>query len=387
MKKIISIALIVSMFGILAQANGETGNIITYDKAKEVMLSNNRTLKSLAIEERKMFLNYNSIVQGTKNLKTDGVTFKFGGREFFFEYDDNTKLSLTLAKEYTPAELKYYWNKMIINKTITEKSLYLNMRDLYLGLMKSDKDYKLAQKKYQLAESKHRINKLKFEQGLITRQDLDESEYELLKAEKSVEEAKRNRENTVRSMNSILGADISTEYEEVIFDELKRNITLKPLEYYIEKALAERYEIKSIEEELRLKELKKGIIEKSKLFKKNYNIMEQYEDLELEIETLKVKMEKARFDIENDIKKAYIEIKNDLNTIESTTETIKMQKRNLDKMKQQYERGFISKIVLDEMEIGIEELENMKEYVIYSYNTKIMKLEEAAGLGPAYGKE
>jgi len=375
------------MFGILAQANGETGNIITYDKAKEVMLSNNRTLKSLAIEERKMFLNYNSIVQGTKNLKTDGVTFKFGGREFFFEYDDNTKLSLTLAKEYTPAELKYYWNKMIINKTITEKSLYLNMRDLYLGLMKSDKDYKLAQKKYQLAESKHRINKLKFEQGLITRQDLDESEYELLKAEKSVEEAKRNRENTVRSMNSILGADISTEYEEVIFDELKRNITLKPLEYYIEKALAERYEIKSIEEELRLKELKKGIIEKSKLFKKNYNIMEQYEDLELEIETLKVKMEKARFDIENDIKKAYIEIKNDLNTIESTTETIKMQKRNLDKMKQQYERGFISKIVLDEMEIGIEELENMKEYVIYSYNTKIMKLEEAAGLGPAYGKE
>ncbi|HOQ01487.1 MAG TPA: TolC family protein [Acetivibrio clariflavus] len=387
MKKIISIALIVSMFGILAQANGETGNIITYDKAKEVMLSNNRTLKSLAIEERKMFLNYNSIVQGTKNLKTDGVTFKFGGREFFFEYDDNTKLSLTLAKEYTPAELKYYWNKMIINKTITEKSLYLNMRDLYLGLMKSDKDYKLAQKKYQLAESKHRINKLKFEQGLITRQDLDESEYELLKAEKSVEEAKCNRENTVRSMNSILGADISTEYEEVIFDELKRNITLKPLEYYIEKALAERYEIKSIEEELRLKELKKGIIEKSKLFKKNYNIMEQYEDLELEIETLKVKMEKARFDIENDIKKAYIEIKNDLNTIESTTETIKMQKRNLDKMKQQYERGLIPKIVIDEMEIGIEELENTKEYLIYSYNTKIMKLEEASGLGPAYGKE
>jgi len=387
LKKIISIALIVSMFGILAQANGETGNIITYDKAKEVMLSNNRTLKSLAIEERKMFLNYNSIVQGTKNLKTDGVTFKFGGREFFFEYDDNTKLSLTLAKEYTPAELKYYWNKMIINKTITEKSLYLNMRDLYLGLMKSDKDYKLAQKKYQLAESKHRINKLKFEQGLITRQDLDESEYELLKAEKSVEEAKCNRENTVRSMNSILGADISTEYEEVIFDELKRNITLKPLEYYIEKALAERYEIKSIEEELRLKELKKGIIEKSKLFKKNYNIMEQYEDLELEIETLKVKMEKARFDIENDIKKAYIEIKNDLNTIESTTETIKMQKRNLDKMKQQYERGLIPKIVIDEMEIGIEELENTKEYLIYSYNTKIMKLEEASGLGPAYGKE
>lgn len=387
MKKIVSIALIVSMFGILAQANGETGNIITYDKAKEIMLSNNRTLKSLAIEERKAFVNYNLVVQNTKNLKTDGIKYKIGGFEFFYEFDDNTKLNMTIRKEYFPAEYKYYWNRTATGKTITEKSLSLSLRDLYLGLMKAYKDYDMAQKKYQLTENKHNINQLKFEQGLITRQDLDESEYELLKAEKSVEEAKRNKENTVRTLNSLLGTDISTEYDGVKFDELKRDLTLKPLEYYIEKALAERNEIKSIEEELRLIDLKKGIIEKSRVFKKNYDIMEQYEDLELQIETLKAKMEKTRFDIENEIKKAYIEIKNDLNTIESTTETIKMQKRNLDKMKQQYERGLIPKIVIDEMEIGIEELENTKEYLIYSYNTKIMKLEEASGLGPAYGKE
>ena len=37
-------------------------------------------------------------------------------------------------------------------------------------------------------------------------------------------------------------------------------------------------------------------------------------------------MEKAKYDIENEIKKAYIEIKNDLNNIESTTELIKCRK-------------------------------------------------------------
>lgn len=366
------------------QANGENSNVITYDTANSVMLSNNRTLKNLAIEERKMFVKYNSAVQDTKNLRTDGVTYKFGGMEFFFEYDDYTKLDLTMAKEYTPEELKYYWNKMINNKIITEKSLSLNLRDVYLGLMKSDKDYELSQKKLQLAKNKHEISQLKFEQGLITKQDLEESEYELLKAEKSVDEAKRNRENMVRSLNSMLGVDISTEYDLVEFDELRRDISFKPLEYYVEKALTERHEIKSIEEELRLKELKKGLIEKSRLFKKSYSLMDQYEELEFEIETLNVKLEKVKFDIENEIKKAYIEIKNDLNTIASTTETINIQKKALDKLKNQYERGLISKTILDEMEIQIEELENTKEIVLYGYNTKIMKLEEAAGLGPAY---
>jgi len=384
LKKVISIALAVGLLGSLVQATGENSNVITYDKAKTVMISNNRTLKNLNNEERKMFIKYNSIVQNTKNLKTDGITYKFGDMKFFFEYDDNTKLNLTIAKEYSPAELKYYWDKTATTKTITEKSLSLGLRDLYLGLMKADKDYDIAQKKLQLAKNKHGINQLKFNQGLLTKQDLEQSEYELLKAEANVDEAKRNRENMVRSLNSMLGVDISTEYDTVKFDEFKRDVSLKPLEYYIEKALTERYEIKSIEEELRLKELKKGIIEKSKLFKKNYDIMEQYGDLELEIETLNVKLEKSKYDIENEIKKAYIEIQNDLTTIESTTETIKMQKRTLDKLKTQYERGFITKDILDEMEIGIEELENTKEIVIYSYNTKIMKLEEAAGLGPAY---
>lgn len=387
MKKVVSIALVLGMVGILMPANGEKSNVITYDNANTVMASNNRTLKTLAIEERKMFLNYSSAIRETKNLNTDGVTFKVGKQEYFFEYDDYSKLNVTVAKEHTTAELKYYWDKVGINKTITEKSLSLGLRDLYLGLMKSDKDYGIAQKKLKLAKDKHAINQIKFEQGLITKQDLEESEYEILKAETNIDETKRNRENMVRSLNSMLGVDVSTEYDTVIFDEFKRDLVLKPLEFYIEKALAERDEIKSVEEELRLKEMKKEIYEKSKLFDKSYSLMEQYEDLELDIEVLKAKLEKAKFDVENDIKKAYIEIKNDLNSLESITDTIKMQKRSLDKLKIQYERGFITKTVISEMELGIEELENSKELVIYGYNTKIMKLEEAAGLGPAYQRE
>jgi outer membrane protein TolC len=376
--------LIVSLVGLFMQVSGENSNSITYDKAKTTMIANNRTLKKLGFEERKMFLNYNSAIQNTKNLKTDGMTYNFGGREFFFEFDDYLKLDLSVMKEHMPEELKYYWAMIGKNKAVTEKALALGLRDLYLGLMKSDKDIEIVKRKFELAQNKHSINQLKYEQGLIIMQELDESEFELLKAEKAVDEANRNRENMVRSLNSMLGVEISTVYETVKFDELSRELTFKPLEYYLEKALNERLEIKNIEEELRLKELKKSIFTGSRLFGKSYSLEEQYEDLELEIEVLKVKLEKAKYDIENEIKKAYIAINEDLHSLESTTETIKMQRRTLDKLKTQYERGFIPKILLDEMEIGIDELENAKELVIYSYNTKIMKLEEAAGLGPAY---
>lgn len=384
MKKVISMILIVSLVGLFMQVSGENSNSITYDKAKTTMIANNRTLKKLGFEERKMFLNYNSAIQNTKNLKTDGMTYNFGGMEFFFEFDDYLKLDLTVMKEHMPEELKYYWAMIGKNKAVTEKALALGLRDLYLGLMKSDKDIEIVKRKFELAQNKHSINQLKYEQGLIIMQELDESEFELLKAEKAVDEANRNRENMVRSLNSMLGVEISTVYETVKFDELSRELTFKPLEYYLEKALNERLEIKNIEEELRLKELKKSIFTGSRLFGKSYSLEEQYEDLELEIEVLKVKLEKAKYDIENEIKKAYIAINEDLHSLESTTETIKMQRRTLDKLKTQYERGFIPKILLDEMEIGIDELENAKELVIYSYNTKIMKLEEAAGLGPAY---
>lgn len=384
MKKVISMILIVSLVGLFMQVSGENSNSITYDKAKTTMIANNRTLKKLGFEERKMFLNYNSAIQNTKNLKTDGMTYNFGGMEFFFEFDDYLKLDLTVMKEHMPEELKYYWAMIGKNKAVTEKALALGLRDLYLGLMKSDKDIEIVKRKFELAQNKHSINQLKYEQGLIIMQELDESEFELLKAEKAVDEANRNRENMVRSLNSMLGVEISTVYETVKFDELSRELTFKPLEYYLEKALNERLEIKNIEEELRLKELKKSIFTGSRLFGKSYSLEEQYEDLELEIEVLKVKLEKAKYDIENEIKKAYIAINEDLHSLESTTETIKMQRRTLDKLKTQYERGFIPKILLDEMEIGIDELENAKELVMYSYNTKIMKLEEAAGLGPAY---
>jgi hypothetical protein len=61
-----------------------------------------------------------------------------------------------------------------------------------------------------------------------------------------------------------------------------------------------------------------------------------------------------------------------------------MQEKNYQRLQNQFEQGFIAKLIIDEVKMGLEELKNGIDLAMYVYNTKIMKLEEAAGLGPAF---
>lgn len=113
-------------------------------------------------------------------------------------------------------------------------------------------------------------------------------------------------------------------------------------------------------------------------------VRKEHGNVSRELETLKIKLEQARYDVENNIKSAYIDVKREGHNLRNMQETLNMQKRSYERLKNQYEQGLIPKIVIDEVALGIEELQNGLELVVYSYNTKIMKLEEASGLGPAY---
>lgn len=99
---------------------------------------------------------------------------------------------------------------------------------------------------------------------------------------------------------------------------------------------------------------------------------------------MKVKLEKARYDVENNIKSAYIDVIKEKDNMDNLMATLNMQKRNFERLKARYEQGFIPETVIEEMELAIEELQNGVNLTVYNYNTKKMKLEEAAGLGPAY---
>ena len=220
--------------------------------------------------------------------------------------------------------------------------------------------------------------------GLISTLDFEEEEYNYAGAQKAFEISKRTRENMQRNVNIYMGNPADTEYESATCSELTRGLRLNALENYIERALAERYEILSIEWEIEVKRKHLEILTRARADKVYTSIKKEYQKILREIEMLEIKLEQVKYDVEGNIKSAYIDIKKEGYNLNNMYETLDMQKRNFDRLKYQYEQGLISKLMLDELELGLEEIQNGVDLLIYNLNTKIMRIEEASGLGPAY---
>lgn len=383
MKKIVSVVLVASMLTVM-QVYAKDDSKMSYDQGKEILQQSSRTIKKLDLSERKAFYQYNRAVQGTKSLNTDGTTQDTPMGKITITYPADIQVLLTKQKVLYPLQMKYLWNMTNNRKLVTEKALYLGLRDLYLGFIKSDRDYDMSLKKLDLAKKKYDVSKLRYDQGLISKIELGEAEYNYLKAQKDVYANKRSRENMQRTINSYIGAPIDTVYEKVLYSELSRDLTLKSVEYYLEKALKERLEITSLMEDIKIKEKNLDILKKNRANEIYTDYRKEYNNVSRELEGLKIKLEKAKLDVENNIKGAYIDVKKEGYNVDSMIETLNMQRRSFEKLKTQYSQGLIPKITIDEVELGLQELQNGFDLILYSYNTKIMKLEEAAGLGPAY---
>ncbi|HOQ37424.1 MAG TPA: TolC family protein [Acetivibrio sp.] len=384
MKKIVSMLVAAVTLTFVLQSYATKESSLSYDSGKEIMLKSSRTISKQKLAERKAFYQYGTTVQRTKGINTQYTSFDTPFGKYTIVYTPDIQVLLTKQTELLPLQMKYYWNMTDNGRKVTEMALSLGFRDMYLGFLKADRDYKMSLKKLELQKRKLEASKVKLEQGIITSIEFEEEEYNYLKAQKSVEAGKRNRENMQRTVNSYIGSPIDTNYDTLLYSEYTRNLKLESLDYYVENALKERLEITSLIEEIELKEKHLQILSKAQAKDIYTELRKEYDDASLELETLKVKLEQAKYDVENNIKSAYIDVKREGHNLRNMQETLNMQKRSYERLKNQYEQGFIPKLVIDEMALGIEELQNTLELVIYSYNTKIMKLEEAAGLGPAY---
>jgi len=386
LKKIVSIALIFFTLVFVFQTNAQEkeAKSISYNSAAEIMLKNSNTIKKQKQSEKKAFFQYNNFIQSSRGISTDGMTVDTPFGEMKFKYPKNLQVLLMMRREFYPVQMKYGWDMAVKGSGITESALKTGLRDLYLGFMKADMDYDLGLKKLDLAVRKYEISKLKLERGLISQIEFDEAEYEYLKAQKDSDASKRNRENMQRSLNSFLGVPVDTVYEKALYEEMNIRNEIKSVDYYVEKALKERLETISPAEEIKLKELYMSISARNDAHLIYTDIRKEYEKAADDIESLKVKLEKAKLDVENNIKSAYIDVKKESYNVQNMAKNVSMQKRSFDKMKSQYDQGLVPKIALDEYEIAIKELQNSFDLVVYMYNTKVMKLNEAAGLGPAY---
>lgn len=386
MKRHISviIVLVLLLLPTTIFAEAENVNPLFMEKAILYLEKHNNTLLSMDESVEIARKQYNSAVTNTKNLDTKGFLLEIYDQEIYIHFDTNTKMLLTLQKELYPEQMKFSWDMAKDSRRVTLNSMVIGLRGLYLGVYNASEDCSLKQRSYDLAQTIYNQGMIRYERGMITEIDYAQYKFDLLKAKAAYDASRRNYENIMRTFNSFIGIELETTYSEIVYEEEYDPNALQNYDFYVERALSSRLEITSGIKQIALLEKKKAIMEDYP-----YSIVlpsnkKDYENMLNDIDKQSLLLEKAKIDIEKGIMEAYIEASESNSNIIGLKKVLDLQKSNLENMKGKYEAGLISKTMLDQIQIGHDEMENGYKAALFDYNTKLLKLEYAAGTGPAY---
>lgn len=383
MKKLAAVLTIaVLLISMPADVQAQGGNVLTWQRASALLRLNNNTIKDLAEAEQKSRKQYEDAVKESAKIDTRGRTVYILGQEIRIAFDDTTQMFMTQQKELFPEQMRYYWNMTQDSKRRTSNSLTISLRNMYLGLYSAHNDVRIKELKYEVAENLHNQNQLKLEKGMITEIEALESEYALEKARAELAAARRNRENMLRSFNHFLCRDIHTDYDDIRLESQLYTI-FRDYDYYLGRALVNRAEIKQAEKQLALLEQKKRIMDRFPLSMNTVSVRKDYNNLLLDIEIQEARLEQAKLDIEVEVKEAYIEAAAAVKNTENMKKLLDLQKSNIDKIRRLYEKGLVSKTVLDQSEIGYLEFCSSYDLTLFDCNTKLMKLVYVSGIGMA----
>jgi len=382
-KKFIA-AFIAIVFMLPFYAAAAESNILDWQQAVNLLDNYNNTLLNMKVNVVNVRKQYINALMNAESIDTKGMTISVMDKEMYILFDENMKMGMTLRKEFFPEQMKLNWEMSDDIYRITRNRMITGLRGMFLSLYSSSKNQDIKMRRYELQKQIHEQNKLKFEKGMISKTDLEESEYNLLAAKAASDSSKRNLENAMRNFNNYVGIDPDIVFEKIVLNEKYEEKRLRNLDYYLERAVTQRHDVILKKKQLALLELKKDIMERFPMNMNVVSIREEYEDLMNEIGELQTRIEIERLNIEKDLKEAYLQTIDTGRKVMEMKKMMDLQRNSLEKTYEMYEKGLIPKTTVDQMQLGYEELELSYLSILFDYNTKLMRLENAAGLGPAY---
>jgi len=382
-KKILA-AFLVIMYLFSSHAQAADKNILDWQKAIGYLDQYNNTLLNMNENTATARKQYSYALMNAESIDVKGMTITVMGREMYIDFDDRMEMAMVQRKELYPEQVKLNWEMSDDIYRITRNRMITGLRGMFLSLYSSSKNQDIKMRRYELQKQIHEQNKLKFEKGMISKTDLEESEYNLLAAKAASDSSKRNLENAMRNFNNYVGIDPDIVFEKIVLNEKYEEKRLRNLDYYLERAVTQRHDVILKKKQLALLELKKDIMERFPMNMNVVSIREEYEDLMNEIGELQTRIEIERLNIEKDLKEAYLQTIDTGRKVMEMKKKMDLQRNSLEKTYEMYEKGLIPKTTVDQMQLGYEELELSYLSILFDYNTKLMRLENAAGLGPAY---
>lgn len=297
--------------------------------------------------------------------------------------------NLSLEEQYIHIvkPLKFQWmeldtsidntsmNGAAISNTIKNgvRTIYDNIQSLEDSIKIQDESLILQQKKYDTA-------KLKFDNGQISELDRYSSEVDLKKAALTRDTSVRNKDNLYLLLKRQMGTNLKQDLELKPYDSTPSDLKLLGSGEYLNKALSNRYEILSAENNLDLKQSEFSIMEDYI----SYTSSPYYEEAQDSVQECSFALRDAINNVTRDIKLGYADALKKQRAVNSASQKVDSALRRLDEYKLRYQLGAINDTVLKDTEISYEQAQAGYKKAVMDFNTALYKLNMASGIGPSY---
>ena len=301
------------------------------------------------------------------------------------EYPVSVEYMLKKQKELVPDQAKYGWSMVGWNKESVENTMTSALQGVYMGLANAQLDLDLQQRKLDLAQKTNNADKVKYGVGMATENDMEQSNYNLLAAQSGLKAAQRTLENMTRSMDSLLGLDINSPVGTLDLKDTSKDVKLESVDYYINSAEQNRMELLDLQNQIDIKKHEISVIGDYLKYKSiDIEIPGDYKAANNDLNSLTIQLSKKKLEIQNEIKSAYVDVLKTGNDLKNLKNTLDTQENNLTKIKAQYDAGLVSPNMLEQMEIGVGQVENGYTVACLNYSNKFAKLQAASEIGPSY---
>lgn len=340
---------------------------ITFRKAEELLLRNNKDLRNLETQIYNLKKDYESAL----DYEID--------EEVWYNSDSYMRMQLLKRDQLNPLQIQHSLLSTQENLTTTRNNLILGLRERYLALLLAKQDMEIKNSKYCISHNNHEINKIKYNNNLISRIELQESEYVLFSSQTELNISKRNFENTCRNFNLFIGYPIDTTYSQIDYELLNKQ-SIYALSYCIENAIKNRKEVKSLKREIELKQLQKELIERNSVHIRYTSVTEEHKSLTSSLALLDLQLQKLRLDINKEVIDTYYTVMEAWKAIERAEKKLEGIKAKLYLTEAKIKAGVVPASMAEQVKLEVQQAEYEILNAIFRYNTSLIRLDSVAAL-------
>jgi len=302
----------------------------------------------------------------------------------FVRFGMEQEVPLRISLMSAAGNLNHSVKVMDLTHQNTTYSVYLGLRDLYMGLYRSHEDYQIKMETEAFKKDLYELEMEKFRLGRISEVELMLSEAEMQEAGVDRLEALNQYRTMLETFNQFIHND--NLYEEYTYAlEEPQLMDLQGVDFYVARALANRVEMVDVVGKAELENEKKVYYESEDgRFLRSELITEDYEDQLDEVFKAMVALEETEEAITLEIMRAYDEVLIARGDVLTLKETLDEQTQRLENLSLQKDLGYVTESTYREVALSIDNLRMNYNLAVMSYNTTLYRFLFASNTGPAY---